>query len=77
MTTTITCPNCGTTITVEPAPVHCACCGRVIQGRASIGGAGSDYEGKPLCEFCEGVERVGVAGQGVWGCVGPSEVKGE
>ena len=44
-TTTATCPNCGTTITVEPAPVHCACCGRVI-------------EGKPLCSLCEDAELV-------------------
>jgi len=72
MTTTITCPTCGTAITVEPAPVHCACCGRAIQGRPAIGGAGSDWEGKPLCGYCAGVERVRIAGR-----VGPSEVKGE
>ena len=70
MITTITCPTCGTTITVEPAPVHCACCGRVIQGRAVIGGAGSAWEGKPLCHWC------GVLGP-IVARVGPSEVKGE
>ena len=69
-TTSITCPNCGATITVEPAPVHCACCGREIQGRAVIGGAGSDWEGKPLCRWC------GVLGP-IVASVGPSEVKGE
>ena len=73
MTTTIACPNCGTTITVEPAPVHCACCGREIQGRAVIGGAGSAWEGKPLCHWC-GVLGPIVAGAGR---VGPSETKGE
>ena len=70
MTTTITCPTCGTTITVEPAPVHCACCGREIQGKPVIGGAGSAWEGKPLCGWCGALgigERV----------LGPSEVKGE
>ena len=74
-TTTITCPNCGTVITVEPAPapVHCACCGREIQGKPAIGGAGSDWEGKPLCGDCEDTEHVRRA----MGRVGPSEVKGE
>ena len=75
MTTTITCPTCGTVITVEPAsaPVRCACCGREIQGRPVIGAAGSDWEGKPLCHWC-GVLRPVVEGAGR---VGPSEVKGE
>ena len=73
MTTTITCPTCGTTITVEPAPVHCACCGREIQGRAIIGGAGSEWEGKPLCRWCATLGPI-VTGAGR---VGPSEVKGE
>ena len=76
MTTTITCPTCGTiitVITVEPAPVHCACCGREIQGKPAIGGAGSDWEGKPLCGDCEDTEHVRRA----MGRVGPSEVKGE
>ena len=72
-TTTITCPNCGTTITVEPAPVHCACCGRVIEGKPVVGGAGSEWEGKPLCHWC-GVLGPIVAGAGR---VGPSEVKGK
>ena len=69
-TTTITCPTCGTIITVEPAPVHCACCGRVIEGKPVVGGAGSEWEGKPLCHWC------GVLGPIVAGA-GPSEVKGE
>ena len=72
-TTTITCPTCGTTITVEPAPVHCACCGRVIEGKPAVGGAGSEWEGKPLCHWC-GVLGPIVAGAGR---VGPSEVKGK
>ena len=72
-TTTITCPNCGITITVESTAVHCACCGREIQRRAVIGGAGSDWEGKPLCGDCEDTEHVRRA----MGRVGPSEVKGE
>ena len=70
MTTTITCPTCGTTITVEPAPVHCACCEREIQGRPVIGDKDSPWEGKPLCHWC------GVLGA-IVASVGPSEVKGE
>ena len=73
MITTITCPTCGTAITVEPAPVHCACCGREIQGKPAIGGAGSEWEGKPLCGFCAALGPI-VAGAGR---VGPSEVKGD
>lgn len=74
MTTTITCPTCGTTITVEPAPARCACCGREIQGRVVVGDRNSgDYEGKPLCAFCAALGPI-VAGTGR---VGPSEVKGE
>ena len=67
MTTTITCPTCGTVITVEPepAPVHCACCGREIQGKPLVG-----WEGELLCGQCSARGPI-VAG------VGPSEVKGK
>ena len=72
--TTITCPTCGTVITIEPAPVHCACCGREIQGRPVIGDhTAGEYEGRPLCAFCAALGPI-VA---MTGRVGPSEVKGE
>jgi len=64
-TITITCPTCGTTITVEAVPVHCACCGREIWGKPLIG-----WEGELLCGQCSARGPI-VAG------VGPSEVKGE
>lgn len=71
MTTTATCPNCGTTITVEPAPVRCACCGRGIHGRREIGESGSVWEGRPLCVYCSALDLRSRA------TVGPSETKGE
>lgn len=67
-TTTVTCPNCGTVVTVAPAPVRCACCRREIQGRISAGVRMSDGQYGALCEDCS--QRVSKK-------PGPSETKGE
>ena len=69
MTYTATCPNCGTVVTLEPAPVYCVRCGRKVRpGHYVIAPAGSRYAGCPVC--CECID-----GQAAENLMGPSEVK--
>ena len=85
MTTTATCPNCGTVVTLEPAPIHCARCGEPAEPGEYVVARGGRYAGRPVCVRCieqqAGLNLLGEAaepnGMGTrpLGRLGPSEVK--
>lgn len=54
--TTVTCPDCGTTILVQS--VQCAKCGAIVTSY-TIAPAGSRYAGRPICAACIDAPRQG------------------
>ena len=52
MSITAVCPNCGTVVTLEPVPLHCARCGQEVEPGRYVVATRGRYAGRPVCVRC-------------------------